>query len=72
MQVYQAFHFSIWPSVAVNILYFLVHVIDGFGGGYRRNSVLVIAITLLRTDVLQNVCIEPKVYSTRKILCLTC
>ena len=25
--------FSIWPPVAVNILYFLVHAIDGLGGG---------------------------------------
>ena len=25
--------FSIWPPVAVNILYFLVHAIDDLGGG---------------------------------------
>ena len=30
--------FSIWQPVAVNILYFLVHAIDGFEGGYRRNT----------------------------------
>ena len=31
--------FSIWPPVAVNILYFLMHAIDGLGGGgYRRNT----------------------------------
>ena len=31
--------FSKWPPVTVNILYFLVHAIDGFGGGgYRRNT----------------------------------
>ena len=33
--------FSIWPPAAVNILYFLVHPIDGLGGGYRRNTFLV-------------------------------
>ena len=32
------FFFSIWPPVAVNFLYFLAHVIDGLGGGYRRNT----------------------------------
>ena len=37
MQVYHAFIFSIWPPVAVNIVYFLVHVIDGLGGGGCRN-----------------------------------
>ena len=31
--------FPIWPSVAVNIHYFLVHaIIDGLGGFYRRNT----------------------------------
>ena len=30
--------FLIWPPVAVNILYFLVHAIHGLGGGYRRNT----------------------------------
>ena len=30
--------FSIWPSVAENILYFLGYTIDELGGGYRRNT----------------------------------
>ena len=30
--------FSIWPPVAVNIHYFLVHAIDGLGRGHRRNT----------------------------------
>ena len=30
--------FSIWPPAALNILYFLVHAIDGLGEGYRRNT----------------------------------
>ena len=30
--------FSIWPRVAVNIIYFLFHAIDALGGGYRRNT----------------------------------
>ena len=38
MQVYHAFVFSTWPPVEVNIVYFLVHIIDGLGGGYRRNT----------------------------------
>ena len=38
MQVYHAFSFSIWPPVAANVLYCLVHAIDGLGGGYRRNT----------------------------------
>ena len=38
MRVYHTFSFSIWPPVAVNILYFLVHAIDDLGGGYRRNT----------------------------------
>ena len=32
--------FSNWPPVAVSILYFPVHVIDGWGEGYRRNTLL--------------------------------
>ena len=34
--------FSILPPVAANILYFLVHAIDGLGGGYRRNTSILI------------------------------
>ena len=30
--------FTIWLSVAVNILYFLVHTINDLEGGYRRNT----------------------------------
>ena len=38
---YKSILFSIWPPVAVNIHYFLVHAIDGLGGGgggSRRNT----------------------------------
>ena len=30
--------FSVWPPVAVNIVYFLIHVIERWGGGYRKNT----------------------------------
>ena len=33
--------FPIWPPVAVNIICFQVHAIDGLGRGYRRNTLLV-------------------------------
>ena len=32
------FFFSVWPPVTVNIINFLLHAIDGLGGGYRRNT----------------------------------
>ena len=51
MQVYNAFVLSIWPLEAVNILYFLVHAIDGLGGGYRRNTHIYITLRVYETLV---------------------
>ena len=38
MLVDHAFDFSTWPPVKVNTRFFLVHAIDGLGGGYCRNT----------------------------------
>ena len=35
------FSFSVWPPATVNILNFLLHAMDGLGGGYRRNTLRV-------------------------------
>ena len=50
MQVYRAYFFSIWPPVAVNIHYFLFHAIDGLGGGYRRNTRLLLRVIGYRRE----------------------
>ena len=53
MQVYHAFCFSIWPPVAVNVLYFMFHAIDALGGAIVETLKIREELTLAIIDKSQ-------------------